>query len=847
MVISRVPRAIRVLATLSIGWGVVAAPMAAQQPPLRDGGGISGTVVDSESLLPLRGATVSLEAETIAVLLGDSGEAFIATGRAVISDVGGNYSFEGLVPGRYRIRISRVGYRAAAVAVELRGSTSSSISVGLTVEPVLLQPVEVEGSSMDLYVRNALTEDETDMARVDIARARQRRHLVTDARVITHADVLESVTLGETDLFRALHRVPGVSARDDYGAEFWVRGASWDQTRVYFDGVPLFNPVHAFGLLSAVNTDAIGGALLHPGVRPAEIGDGAAAVLNITSRSGRAGGEVRGLGDLSLASGRLALDGGTAGGGARWMLAGRRSWLDLAAAAAARVVGDPEVQLPYSFSDVAGRFDLDLGDGRALEASGIHEYDRIQGTLPDILHRNRAAWGNTAGRVTFVAPRHGLQTRTTLGLSRFSTVVREAEVDPEAEGGYSAATLGRSDNHLLHISLSSELSPRTASRMLPWRVGYGLLHESGDYEGPEDYLGYGQRPDPESVMDLRGATTRGVLWGERRWGRELGLSLEAGLRIEMGPAVENGSVIEPAPRLIARYAPSADLLFSAGLGRSFQHTQALSGTEPILFTGYAASQIWLVGGRDVPAIRSDIATLGAELWVGEASLLTASAYLRHSTGIALSDPSAGLVFARPLFVTARNASRGLEVSGRRLAGRWTASASYSLARSTIEAAGLSYPASEDRRHALDMTSMVRVRRSLRLGGAFSYASGAPYTRVSERLVDCPSSRAFTTVASIEGCRTELLLGAPNAHRSDAYSSLDLLLDWSTRFRRWDFGAYLQLRNALNRRNNAAMTGSSLVCEGVWTPQSGCDGREVDRDRFHPGLPLLPLLGFRARF
>src|SRR3546814_10279691 len=65
---------------------------------------------------------------------GDGGEAFVTAGRAAVSDGAGSYSFERLPPGRYRIRISRIGYRAAALAVELRGAVSSRISVGLTVE-----------------------------------------------------------------------------------------------------------------------------------------------------------------------------------------------------------------------------------------------------------------------------------------------------------------------------------------------------------------------------------------------------------------------------------------------------------------------------------------------------------------------------------------------------------------------------------------------------------------------------------------------------------------------------------------------------------------------------------------
>jgi hypothetical protein len=105
--------------------------------------------------------------------------------------------------------------------------------------------------------------------------------LDADSRVLTEADVREAVTLAEPDLFRTLQRLPGVAARDDYTAALGTRGAPWDQTQVSFDGLPLFNPLHAAGLVSAVNTDALGAVAFHPGVQPTEHAGGAAALVGL--------------------------------------------------------------------------------------------------------------------------------------------------------------------------------------------------------------------------------------------------------------------------------------------------------------------------------------------------------------------------------------------------------------------------------------------------------------------------------------------------------------------------------------------------------------------------------------
>ena len=85
-------------------------------------------------------------------------------------------------------------------------------------------------------------------------------------------DVVEAATLGETDLLRALHRLPGVSAEDDWSAEPWTRGSRWDETRVYFDGMPVYDPFHGGGSFTSVSPDGIGTLTFHPGVRPVDVG-----------------------------------------------------------------------------------------------------------------------------------------------------------------------------------------------------------------------------------------------------------------------------------------------------------------------------------------------------------------------------------------------------------------------------------------------------------------------------------------------------------------------------------------------------------------------------------------------
>src|SRR5688500_7044706 len=121
------------------------AALGAQQAPdeSRPRGGISGSVLDAATGTPLEGATVVLQPEVVGAFPAGpaSGSAFAAAVRAVLSDARGEYRFDALASGVYRVYVSRYGYRPYSVVVELRGATLSPIAIALTAEPIPLLPV----------------------------------------------------------------------------------------------------------------------------------------------------------------------------------------------------------------------------------------------------------------------------------------------------------------------------------------------------------------------------------------------------------------------------------------------------------------------------------------------------------------------------------------------------------------------------------------------------------------------------------------------------------------------------------------------------------------------------------
>ncbi|MCI0433604.1 MAG: TonB-dependent receptor [Gemmatimonadetes bacterium] len=805
----------------------------AQETRSASRGAVGGMVVDAKTGATLDGVIVTLEPLPGGLVLAATRGGLTAS-RTTLTRDGGDYRFDDIAPGTYRLRVERLGYRAATVEVAVRQPMDARVSVGLDLAPVVLEPLLVEEDAAPAFVRVRGVSGEPAAARAALERERQTLFLTPDSRALTYADVVESITLGETDVFRALQRFPGVATRDDYTAELWTRGAPWAQTRVTFDDLPLFNPVHAVGVFSGITPEILGAVFFHPGVRSASMGEGAAGAVDLRSRAGGGNGEVRGAVDVSMASARLSLD-QRPGDGFAWILSARRSYLDVFSDGLDLFnLGD--VDLPFAFHDIAGRVDVRLSTRHTLEASGLWEDDRLFGDVSGVLEETAASWGNAAARVTLQSPLAGATARHTLGVSRYRALIREAEdLQPDREDPWVEPA---SDNRILHVRLATEVAPEPRGAEPPaWRAGYEVVVQNARYDGPEPRF-HPVRPDTTVRLMGEGRIWTAALWAERRWTIRDRLAIAPGLRVEGGTRVMNGGSIRLAPRLAMRLALSPSTSIAAAAGRSWQTLQALALAGPSAHPAFHASQFWLWAGDDAPAIRADVFTLGAEQWLGTGWIASANLFHRRATGVALPDPRPGPLANRPLFVTGENRARGFELGLRRMGACWTTGLGYTLGYSNMDAAELSFPATTDRRHRIDATAAVRLTDGLRLGAAYVAMTGAPYTRVQSRIRpgDC-SLFGF-------GCSPqEAHVEAPNARRTPDYRSLDTSLTLTRAFGGFELSAYLQVRNVLDRDNASTYSGSVIVP----ARRDGGTTRISWLDRFESGLRRMPLLGARVSF
>ena len=830
----------RVMALVGIFALTVVGPAPAQES--EGTSGIHGSVLDGDTGRPLDAVTVTLDVLPGGILSRDATGAAgsLAISRTAVTGSDGTYGFTGLTPGSYRLRIVRLGYRPETLEIHYDAPADPRISVGLEVNPIELEPLEAESGNAGILESAGSISSFSTMDRVHRARARQIRFLQSDAQELFREDVRESMTLGEPDLLRTLQRLPGVVADDDWSAEPWTRGGRWDETRIFFDGLPLYDPTHGGGAFTSVNPDLVGSMVFHPGVRPAGAEAASAGLVELNTRPTLGDTRLSALGQASLLSGRLALE-RPLGGRSGVSFAARRTYIDELTQGESL----PEDRFPYRFSDLGGRWDQGIGEHFLLTISGVHTEDRLLGDVPHGLKGGRGSWGNTLLRGTLQMDRWGLRMRLTEGDAEYEARVDAVGFDPDRSDLEDAVTARTTRNFVDTHVTSLTVAPLAEGGEPPsWEAGWHQVKTRINYDGAAPWPFPGSATEGSLRHESDDVTE--ALWGSVRQAVHPDVELTAGLRLELrNPRPRPDGDLLFAPRIGASWTPTPDLRVSAGLGRHYQYEQAVAGSGFALSPGLVPTHLWLSAGSGVPAIRADLATAGAELWLNEVWLASANVYHRRSTGHVVPSPDSGFVRATPTvsgdalgtdWTTAEASATGIEMGVRRFAGRWVGSAWYGLSRARRKADGTSYRPLGDRTHTLDLSTIVQVTAKTRLGGTFTYASGAPYTRFfSFRCPEdqhCPPPEAGAP--PIIGFRE-----AAGAARADSYASVDLHLEREGRLFGLPFGFFLQLRNALGRDNRSAYRGSILTCSGGLV-----DCRA--EDRFEDGAPRLPLFGFWIR-
>jgi hypothetical protein len=756
---------------------------------------VHGTVIEALSGGAVAGATVDLRAKHAA---------WHHTDR---TDERGQYRFAGVRAGDYELRVRAVGFQPRALQVSL-GAASAHISVGVEPFAVSLAPVTVVRQAPDLFARVSARDASRSFAS-DLPRGAAFMSL--DARAIDYDEITRTITPGEPDLMRTLLRHPAAQSRDDYSSALWIRGAPWDESLVTFDGVPLFNPLHAAGAVGAINLDGLGAVAFLPTPISSEHVGSASGHVALSSRRGTSDSTTAHvLSGLSVFSGSAALDGARSDGRADWMIAARRSHIDLVTGAAARMVGSDIGRVPYDFSDIIARGGVELARGWRADVSALEEGDRLRAPIVGIVDGGSGSWGGFARRVSVT----GQLPHGTVHIGAMASGFASHLVN---NGGGPAldSVLTVADNVLFAVR-ETLYKPQPLSNVVAYRAltaawafpdsarggaGAQIIEQSASDSTTGSW--------PHSTQVLNSTNIAGTLrylavWGDRSWTPIDRLALRTGLRVETGGRPGGSAAPRMAPSVSLRWKAGMSTAFSMAAARTFQYAQTLAPSGPGRNAIATTGAFWVVAGDTVPMARTDMLTIASEQRFGSSTYAAITAYQRKTNGAVVAEPLPGPLVERPLFVSGVRAAHGIELSVRHFGARFVGSTSLALGRSTIDASGLRYDAPEDRRAAFRADGTFRLSTAVRAMLAFSHADGVPFTRYHEGTV-------MASPSGVLSWRTPPRIEDPSGARSDPYRSIDLGLE---RVGRWGAGEvtmYVQVRNVTGARNDAAYLNSVGQC------------------------------------
>jgi len=225
--------------------------------------------------------------------------------QGVNSNTYGFYSVS-VPPGSYTVIFSYVGYAPIEKKIDLLTNQVFNADMHSS---TLMKEVEVTSGRKDENVKN------TEMGTVTLSIERIK---------------LLPVLFGEVDILKTLQLLPGVQSAGDGNAGFYVRGGGPDQNLVLLDDAVVYNTGHLFGFFSIFNSDAVKDVTLIKGGAPANYGGRLSSVVDVSMKDGNMK-EYHAEGGIGLIASRLLLEGPIKKNKGSFMVAGRRTYIDVLA------------------------------------------------------------------------------------------------------------------------------------------------------------------------------------------------------------------------------------------------------------------------------------------------------------------------------------------------------------------------------------------------------------------------------------------------------------------------------------------------------------------------------------
>jgi hypothetical protein len=713
-------------------------------------GRLSGTVVATATHQPIPGAVITL----------------LNTKLGASSDTTGHFVLDGIPVGTYAARVSCVGFRPST-STDIAISTGHPVQLAVQLEE---EPIELQG---DVTVTGSLFT--------------RPREIVVNRYAMSYEEIRRAPG-GIGDISRVMQAMPGIVPTSDQRNDLVVRGGSPAENLTIVDNMEIPNLSHfgaqgaTGGPISMLNTEFVREASFLAGGFPAMYGNKLSSVLNVGLREGNRE-NLSGMFDLGFAGAGFIMEGGLGEHGS-WMVAARRSYLDLLA-------GNYGLTAIPKYSNYQAKATYDLAPSHKLwfvSLGGIDKivfvYDPKETKEPSSLAVNSGGWRAISGlnwQWLWGSTGYG-----TLGISdalegfeqdardndlNMMTVFENKSRDRQTTVKYDA---------VLNTGTAGQLTAGVAARFIESRLLIGQPVGMSNAWEPTD-----RRIDTLNLNETQ-RFTQSSAYLQWTVSPVEALSLTAGLRYDDFGITAGAQ--RWSPRLGLKYEISPSVELHAATGIYYQ-------TAPLVFV------LGIPSNRNLSPIRADHYTAGVAFYPADDLKFSVEGYIkryaeypvsREHTAITMANAGdqytiAGFLF--PLSSQGTGETRGIELyMQKKLADQLYAQISYSYSQAQYTALdGVSRPGSFDVPHLVSITGGYRFNSSWEFSSRFTYATGRPYTPLNEA-----ASRLYN--------RTVYDFTRANAVRRPDYHRLDIRMDYRAHFDGWNLVTYFEVQNVYAREN-----------------------------------------------
>lgn len=594
------------------------------------------------------------------------------------------------------------------------------------------------------------------------------------------------VIFGERDVMKSIQLLPGVKSEGDGTSGYQVRGGTSAQNLVLVDNATVYNTGHLMGLFSSFNDDALASATLYKGNTPARLGGGVSSVFDISTRQGDLFSHHFSAG-IGLLAARVMAEGPISEGNASYLVAARRSYLDLFLK-----MTDKFSDTKLNFYDVNAKVAWRIGESDNISVSFLRSADQMS-----LLSSMDLNWANTAVSARWFH---------TFNPSVFLTVIGSASKYKSDAGMQYASNVytfnGFTRQAQLYANLT--LAPSAAHRI---QVGWQpmlISLRSAEWENPPAAREREQRPALQNDA-----------WVSDDWQATDDLKIDFGLRANIFTVLggvpyydidDDGEIthkyetrhgervktrLNLEPRINISYTLNPQLSLRAAYSRTAQNIHTVRNSTT---TSMPIDRMTMTSNITLPMLANQVsAGLTATTDSRDYDLSFEAYYKGIKNVYDYRDGQSwmGWIEMERLIKGGRGRSYGAEICLHKNAGPVTGWLSYTLSWSENKIAGINndrwYTASNDRRHDISLVAIYSPTDQWTISASWVFNTGQALT--------APSAKY-----DIKG-DTYYYYAERNGYRAPAYHRLDLSATHTRQLskrieRQLSFGFY----NTYNRRN-----------------------------------------------